>query len=94
MEIELTIKLTLPDDLDERFLADGGMNPYMREMLFDAYINHNTVCHFGEAIKWAANARMGSIEEGVTAGTIYHYHDLWGGICSGAEWDYRVNGGV
>lgn len=48
MQIGLTIKLTLPDDIDARFLANGGMNPHMRELLFDAYVNHNTVCHFGK----------------------------------------------
>lgn len=94
MQIELTIKLTLPDEIDAMFLANGGMNPYMRELLFDAYVNHNTVCHFGEAIKLAAEGRIGSDDEDLRAKAIYQYHDLWGGICSGAEWDYRVNGGV
>jgi hypothetical protein len=82
MDVELKIKLALPDDC--RSFSDGEL----AQLLFDEYVNFATCSHLDAAVKWCGKAGIETPQEDSTMKLIYEMHKTWGEICGQAEWSF------
>lgn len=81
--VRLTVDLDIPnvEDYSEGELA---------ELLFDTYVNYNTLAHFRDSMRWLAKAKPGTANESPASYTIYQHHQTWGEICSNVDWSFKI----
>lgn len=72
MKIRLTIELDLPDGYSKWPDAE------LRQLVFDSYVNYNTVAHMEDAI-----ARFGKTDDAVSR-MAYNHHKEWSAISGSA----------
>lgn len=83
MQVELNIKLDLPDNCQDMSQAE------LEQLLFDTYVNFVTTRHCIDAVKWCAKAKVGTEQEDVVAKKIFEHHELWADLSSQATWSLK-----
>lgn len=79
MEIELKVKLKLPDSCNS--MSDDELG----QLLFDSYINYVTVSHLRAATKWSSTFEHESEEEKARSKNLMNYHNTWADISNQPE---------
>lgn len=85
MDIELKIKMKLPDECLE--MSDDEL----RDVLWEAYVKYVTVHHSIDAMKWCCKGKIGTENEDSGAKILMTHHNTWADISHKSEFEVVRN---
>lgn len=94
MKIKISTIIEIPDN--ELLNGDFRWGSAV-QVVFDAITNYVSCCHFRDATKWCAKAKVkddndplpDKDSETYSSHLIYKYHNFWGNTCDKLEWKYE-----
>lgn len=83
MKVTLAIDLDIPDEL-----VSDLPDPFLRELLFDEYINYAALAHIEDSMEWAiiANNDNGTYFD---PKSIADRHKMWFNIARNSQWTFK-----
>ena len=94
MKIKISTIIEIPDN--ELLKGNFRWNSAV-QVVFDAITNYVGCCHFRDATKWCAKAKVKDDDdplpdkdsETYSSHLTYKYHNFWGNTCDKLEWKYE-----